>query len=57
MATKSATPKYLNWSEYPIQFSREDQWTSFSNASHYPLVLDLTIMGMQLIKVLIDGGA
>jgi hypothetical protein len=57
MATESATPKYLNWSEYPIQFSREDQWTSFSNASHYPLVLDPTIMGMQLIKVLIDGGA
>jgi hypothetical protein len=27
------------------------------NASHYPLVLDLTIAGMTVTKVLIDGGA
>ena len=25
MAAEPATPRYLNWSEYPIQFSREDQ--------------------------------
>jgi hypothetical protein len=24
MAVEPATPKYLNWSQYPIQFSRED---------------------------------
>ena len=52
-----ATPRYLNWSEYPIQFSREDQWTSIGNAGHYPLVLDPTIAGMTVTKVLIDGGA
>ena len=38
MAAEPATPRYLNWSEYPIQFSREDQWTSVGNAGHYPLV-------------------
>ena len=48
MAVEPATPIYLNWSEYPIQFSREDQWTSVGNAGHYPLVLDPTIAGMTL---------
>ena len=37
--------------------SREDQWTSVGNAGHYPLVLDPTIAGMTVTKVLIDGGA
>ena len=57
MVVEPATPRYLNWSQYPIQFSREDQWTSVGNAGHYPLVLDPTIAGMTITKVLIDGGA
>jgi hypothetical protein len=57
MAAKPATPKYLNWSQYPIQFSKEDQWTSVENIGHYPLVLDPTIADMTVTKVLIDGGA
>jgi hypothetical protein len=57
MAMELATPRYLNWSQYPIQFSREDQWTSVGNVGHYPLVLDSTIVGMAVTKVLIDGGA
>ena len=57
IAAEPATPKYLNWSQYPIQFSREDQWTSVGNAGYYPLVLDPTITGMTITKVLIDGGA
>jgi hypothetical protein len=57
MTAKLATPKYLNWSQYPIQFSREDQWTSVGNTGHYLLVLNPTIAGMTVIKVLIDGGA
>ena len=28
MAREPSTLKYLNWSEYPIQFSKKDQWTS-----------------------------
>jgi hypothetical protein len=47
----------MNWSQYPIQFSREDQWTSVGNTSLYPLVLDPTIAEMIVTKVLIDGGA
>jgi hypothetical protein len=50
-----ATPKYLNWSEYPIQFSRKDQWTSVDNSGHFPLVLDPTIAGMTVTKVLREG--
>ena len=57
MAAELATPRYLNWSQYPIQFLREDQWTSIGNAGHYPLVLDPTITDMTVTKVLIDGGA
>ena len=57
MAAEPATPRYLNWSQYPLQFSREDQWTSVGNTVHYPLVLDLTIVGMTITKVLIDRGA
>jgi hypothetical protein len=57
MAVEPATPRYLNWSQYLIQFSREDQWTSIGNTSHYPLVLDPTIASMIVTKVLIDGGA
>jgi hypothetical protein len=57
MAAEPAVPRYLNWLQYPIQFSREDQWTSVGNAGLYPLVLDPTIVGMTITKVLIDGGA
>jgi hypothetical protein len=57
MTAESAVPRYLNWSQYPIQFSREDQWTSVGNAGPYLLVLDLTIAGMTVTRVLIDGRA
>jgi hypothetical protein len=57
MAAEPAVPRYLNWSQYIIQFSREDQWTSVGNADLYPLVPDPTIAGMTVTKVLIDGGA
>ena len=56
MVGEPSTLKYLNWSKYPIQFSRKDQWTSMTNAGHYPLVLGPTIAGMIVPKVLIDGG-
>ena len=56
MAGEPSTSKYLNWSEYPIQFSRKDQWTSVTNVGHYPLVMGPTIAGMTVPKVLIDGG-
>jgi hypothetical protein len=40
-----------------VPFSRKNQWTSVDNVGHYPLVLDPTIAGMTVTKVLIDGGA
>ncbi|XP_066398410.1 uncharacterized protein [Miscanthus floridulus] len=55
MAAEPSTPKYLNWSEYSVQFSRKDQWTSMTNVGHYPLVLGPTIASMTVPKVLIDG--
>jgi hypothetical protein len=57
MIVEPVVPRYLNWSQYPIQFSREDLWTSVGNADLYPLVLDPTIAGMTVTKVLIDGEA
>jgi hypothetical protein len=33
----------LKYSEVPITFAREDQWTSFSEPGKFPLVLDLVV--------------
>ena len=57
MAAKPAIPRYLDWSEYPIHFTREDQWTSAANTGCYPLVLGPTIVEVAVTKVLIDEGA
>jgi hypothetical protein len=50
-------PTPLRWSEVPITFSRADQWTSFSEPGHFPLVLKPVVAGSRLNKVLIDGGS
>jgi hypothetical protein len=52
-----AVPTPLRWSEVPITFSRTDQWTSFSEPGHFPLVLKPVVVGSRLNKVLIDGGS
>ena len=49
--------KPLRHSETPITFSREDQWTSFSEPGKFPLVLDPVIAGSILTRVLIDRGS
>jgi hypothetical protein len=41
----------------PISFSRDDQWTRFSEPSKFPLVLDPVVVEVELIRVLIDGGS
>ena len=41
----------------PITFSREDQWTSFSEPRKFPLVLDPVVQDSKLTRVLIDGGS
>jgi hypothetical protein len=43
------------YSEVPITFSREDQWSSFSELRKVPLVPDPVVQGSKLTRVLIDG--
>jgi hypothetical protein len=57
MSIKPVTPRPLHWSEVPISFSRDDQWTSFSEPGKFPLVLDPVVAEVRLTKVLIDGGS
>jgi hypothetical protein len=57
MIIEPAVPTPLRWSEVPITFSREDQWTSFSEPGRFPLVLKPVVVGSKLNKVLIDGGS
>jgi hypothetical protein len=54
MSVEPAVPRPLRWSEVPILFSRDDQWTSFSEPGKFPLVLDLVVAEVRLTKVLID---
>ena len=57
LSLEPATPRPLKHSEVPITFSREDQWTSFSEPRKFPLVLDPVVAGSRLTRVLIDGGS
>jgi hypothetical protein len=57
MSVEPAVPRPLRWSEVPISFSRDDQWTSFSEPGKFPLVLDLVVAEVKLTRVLIDGGS
>jgi hypothetical protein len=57
MSVEPAAPRPLCWSEVPISFSRDDQWTSFSEPGKFPLVLDPVVAEVKLTKVLIDGGS
>src|SRR6185312_10711893 len=57
LSVEPAIQRPLKYSEVPITFSREDQWTSFSEPGKFPLVLDPVIQGSKLTRVLIDGGS
>jgi hypothetical protein len=57
MSIEPAVPRPLCWSEVPISFSRDDQWTSFSEPSKFPPVLDPVVAEVRLTRVLIDGGS
>jgi hypothetical protein len=57
MSVELAVPRPLQWSEVPISFSRDDQWTSFSEPGKFPLVLDLVVAEVKLTRVLINGGS
>jgi hypothetical protein len=47
----------LRLSKVPITFSHIDQWTSFSELGHFPLVLKPVVTGSKINKVLMDGGS
>jgi hypothetical protein len=55
MSVESVVRRPLRWSEVPISFSRDDQWTSFSEPGKFPLVLDTVVVEVKLTRVLIDG--
>jgi hypothetical protein len=57
MSVEPVAPRPLRWSEVPISFSHDDQWTSFSEPGKFPLVLDPVVAEVRLTKVLIDGGS
>jgi hypothetical protein len=57
MSVEPAVPRPLRWSEVPISFSRDDQWTSFSEPDKFPLVLDPVVVEVRLTRVLIDSGS
>ena len=52
-----ADPKYLDWSEHPITFSRANQWSDIPYLGRFPLILDPTIKDICFQKVLIDRGS
>jgi hypothetical protein len=57
MSIEPAVPLPLRWSEVPISFSHDDQWTSFSEPGKFPLVLDPVVAEVRLTNMLIDGGS
>jgi hypothetical protein len=56
MSVEPVVPRPLCWSEVPISFSRDDQWTSFSEPGKFPLVLDPVVAEVSLTKVLMTAG-
>lgn len=54
---KVTEPKYLNWSDKPITFSRANQLANIPEPGRFPLVLDPVIGKVPFEKVLIDGGS
>jgi hypothetical protein len=45
LSVEPATTRPLRYSEVPISFSRDDQWTSFSESEKFSLVLDPVMVG------------
>jgi len=56
-AARMAVPQYLNWSNTPITFDRDDHPDKVVAPGVYPLVVDPIIVNTRLLKVLMDGGS
>jgi hypothetical protein len=50
-------PAYLDWSDKPITFDRDDHPDFMPSPGRYPLVVDPIIGNVRLSKVLMDGGS
>ena len=56
-AARMAVPQYLNWSNTPITFNRDDHPDKVVAPGVYLLVVDPIIVNARLSKVLMDGGS
>jgi len=56
-ATMPAVPQYLNWSEMPITWDRDDHPDRVPSPGKYALVVDPVVDNYRLTKVLMDGGS
>jgi hypothetical protein len=56
VATTSAPAPY-RCLEYPITFTRADQWFNFDHPGKYPLLVDPVIRESRVKKVLVDEGS
>src|ERR671937_707272 len=52
-----ATPHYLDWSDAPITFDRDDHPDHVVRPGTYPLFVDPIIINTRFSKVLMDGGS
>ena len=50
-------PQYLNWSEAPITWNRDDHPDRVPHPGKYALVVDPIVANFKLTKVLMDGGS
>jgi hypothetical protein len=53
----TSTPAPYRWSEFPITFSRADQWLNFDHPGKDLLLIDPVIQENKVKKVLVDGGS
>jgi hypothetical protein len=56
-SVKVAAPVYLDWSNKPITFDRDDHPNRVPSPGKYPLIVDPVIGDVRLTKVLMDGGS
>jgi hypothetical protein len=56
-SVKVAAPVYLDWSDKPITFDRDDHPDRVPSPGKYSLVVDPVIGDVRLTKVLMDGGS
>ena len=56
-SVEPAIPRYLRWSEKPIEWSCEDHSPQVDNLGQLALVAAPRVGGYKLTKVLMDGGS